>query len=97
VPEPRGSGAGLTAMTPLWGTPPRAGSPFRSAMDEGIGVKTRWQIQDGGRLRRTDATRPCPGDRRPGGEPQAHGTGQASAVAFCQQFRPVTPRPISRC
>jgi putative aldouronate transport system substrate-binding protein len=47
VPEPRGGGAELTAMTPLWGTPPRPGNPYWSAMDEAIGVRMRWQIQDG--------------------------------------------------
>jgi putative aldouronate transport system substrate-binding protein len=28
VPEPRGGGAELTAMTPLWGTPPRPGNAY---------------------------------------------------------------------
>lgn len=48
VPEPRGGGATFTAMVPLWGTPPRPGNPFWTAMDEAIGVTMRWQIQDGG-------------------------------------------------
>ena len=47
VPEPRGGGAELSAMTPLWGTPPRPGNPFWTAMDEGIGVRMDWQVQDG--------------------------------------------------
>jgi putative aldouronate transport system substrate-binding protein len=47
VPRPRGGGAELTAMTPLWGPPPRPGNPFWAAMDEGIGVRMHWQIQDG--------------------------------------------------
>ncbi|MDT0347427.1 extracellular solute-binding protein [Streptomyces litchfieldiae] len=47
VPEPRGGGAELTAMTPLWGTPPRPGNPFWTAMDEAIGVRMNWRIQDG--------------------------------------------------
>ncbi|MGP3972354.1 extracellular solute-binding protein [Streptomyces sp. 6N223] len=47
VPNPRGGGAELTAMTPLWGTPPRPGNPFWTAMDEGIGVRMTWQVQDG--------------------------------------------------
>ncbi|TDC05022.1 extracellular solute-binding protein [Streptomyces sp. 8K308] len=47
VPEPRGGGARLRAMTPLWGTPPRAGNPFWTAMDEGSGVRVDWRIQHG--------------------------------------------------
>ncbi len=47
VPEPRGGGAELTAMTPLWGTQPRPGNAYWTAMDEGIGVRTNWRIQDG--------------------------------------------------
>jgi len=46
VPDPRGSGE-FNAMTPLWGTPPRPGNPFWNAMDEAIGVKMNWQVQDG--------------------------------------------------
>jgi putative aldouronate transport system substrate-binding protein len=34
-------------MVPLWGTPPRPGNPFWTAMDEAIGGDMRWQIQDG--------------------------------------------------
>ncbi len=47
VPEPRGGGADLTAMTPLWGTQPRPGNAYWTAMDEGIGVRMNWRIQDG--------------------------------------------------
>ncbi|MGP4112445.1 extracellular solute-binding protein [Streptomyces sp. 4N509B] len=47
VPEPLGSGGEFTAMTPLWGTPPRPGNPFWTAMDEAIGVRMNWQTQDG--------------------------------------------------
>jgi putative aldouronate transport system substrate-binding protein len=47
VPRPRGSGGEFTAMTPLWGTPPQDGNPFWAAMDEAIGVRMRWQTQDG--------------------------------------------------
>lgn len=47
VPEPLGSGGEFTAMTPLWGTPPPGGNPFWAAMDEAIGVRMRWQTQDG--------------------------------------------------
>jgi putative aldouronate transport system substrate-binding protein len=47
VPEPLGSGGEFTAMTPLWGTPPRPGNPFWTAMDEAIGVRMTWQTQDG--------------------------------------------------
>jgi putative aldouronate transport system substrate-binding protein len=47
VPEPRGGGAELTVMIPLWGTPPRRGNAYGTAMDEGIGVRMTWRIQDG--------------------------------------------------
>jgi putative aldouronate transport system substrate-binding protein len=47
VPEPRGGGGRITAMTPLWGTPPESGNPFWRAMDEAIGVEMNWQVQDG--------------------------------------------------
>ncbi len=47
VPEPRGGGGRITAMTPLWGTPPESGNPFWRAMDEAIGVRMNWQVQDG--------------------------------------------------
>ncbi len=47
VPEPRGGDAQFSAMTPLWGPQPRPGNPFWTAMDEGIGVRMDWRIQDG--------------------------------------------------
>ncbi|MEO3751090.1 extracellular solute-binding protein [Streptomyces sp. B6B3] len=47
VPEPRGGGGRITAMTPLWGTPPESGNPFWQAMDEAIGVRMNWLVQDG--------------------------------------------------
>ncbi|MEO3754546.1 extracellular solute-binding protein [Streptomyces sp. B6B3] len=47
VPEPRGNGGEFTAMTPLWGTPPRPGNEFWTMVDQAIGVRMRWQTQDG--------------------------------------------------
>lgn len=47
VPTPKGNGGTFTAMTPLWGTPPRSGNEYWTAMDEAIGVKMNWQTQDG--------------------------------------------------
>ncbi|WP_165987613.1 extracellular solute-binding protein [Streptomyces sp. YIM 98790] len=47
VPEPKGGGAELSAMTPLWGTAPKPGNAYWTAMDEAIGVKMTWQTQDG--------------------------------------------------
>ncbi|GAB3122012.1 extracellular solute-binding protein [Streptomyces calidiresistens] len=47
VPEPKGSGGELTAMTPLWGTPPRAGNEYWTTMDERVGLTVTWQTQDG--------------------------------------------------
>src|SRR5690606_23600888 len=47
VPKPRGNGGRFTIMSPLWGTPPRPGNDYWTAMDEAIGVRVTWQIQDG--------------------------------------------------
>lgn len=47
VPKPRGSGGEFSAMTPLWGTPPRAGNDYWTAVDKAIGVNVKWQTQDG--------------------------------------------------
>lgn len=47
VPAPKGSGGEYTAMTPLWGTAPKRGNAYWTAMDERIGVTMNWQTQDG--------------------------------------------------
>ncbi|MFF4713954.1 extracellular solute-binding protein [Streptomyces eurythermus] len=47
VPKKLGSGGELTIMAPLWGTPPDNDNPYYKAMNEAIGVRTRWQNQDG--------------------------------------------------
>ncbi|MFI9614270.1 Tat pathway signal sequence domain protein [Streptomyces sp. NPDC052023] len=47
VPKKLGQGSQLTVMAPLWGTSPKAGNPYWTAMDEAIGVRIRWQNQDG--------------------------------------------------
>ncbi|SFD02142.1 extracellular solute-binding protein [Streptomyces aidingensis] len=47
VPEPLAGGTALSAMTPLWGTAPKKGNPYWTAMDEAIGTAMTWQIQDG--------------------------------------------------
>ncbi|MFH9088371.1 extracellular solute-binding protein [Streptomyces sp. NPDC017673] len=47
VPKKLGSGGELTVMAPLWGTPPDDDNPYYRAMNEAIGVRTRWQNQDG--------------------------------------------------
>ncbi|MGP3982376.1 extracellular solute-binding protein [Streptomyces sp. KR80] len=47
VPKKLGKGGELTVMAPLWGTSPKAGNPYWTAMDEAVGVKVTWQNQDG--------------------------------------------------
>jgi putative aldouronate transport system substrate-binding protein len=47
VPKKLGQGGTVTVMAPLWGTPPKSGNPYWTAMDEAIGVKVNWQNQDG--------------------------------------------------
>ncbi|MFV0126424.1 extracellular solute-binding protein [Streptomyces sp. HMX112] len=47
VPEKLGKGGNVTVMAPLWGTPPKAGNPYWTAMDEAIGTTVTWQNQDG--------------------------------------------------
>ncbi|MDB1089682.1 extracellular solute-binding protein [Streptomyces sp. ACA25] len=47
VPTPKGSGAELNIMSPLWGTPPKKGNGYWTMMDEAIGVRMSWQTQDG--------------------------------------------------
>ncbi len=34
-------------MAPLWGSPPKSGNPWYTAMNDAIGVRVEWQNQDG--------------------------------------------------
>lgn len=48
VPEPPGSGAVFTAMTPLWGTiPPKNGNQYYEAVNDMLGSTIDFQITDG--------------------------------------------------
>ncbi|MFV2119847.1 Tat pathway signal sequence domain protein [Streptomyces sp. Act-28] len=47
VPRKLGKGGTVRIMAPLWGSPPKSDNPWYRAMDEAIGVRTRWQNQDG--------------------------------------------------
>ncbi|KUH39960.1 MULTISPECIES: extracellular solute-binding protein [Streptomyces] len=47
VPEKLGKGGTVRIMAPLWGSPPKSDNPYYRAMDAAIGVRTRWQNQDG--------------------------------------------------
>ncbi|MEN8651937.1 extracellular solute-binding protein [Streptomyces sp. 21So2-11] len=47
VPKKLGKGGELTIMSPIYGTAPKAGNPYWTAMDEGAGVRVKWQNQDG--------------------------------------------------
>ncbi|WP_228975905.1 extracellular solute-binding protein [Streptomyces sp. DH12] len=47
VPEKLGKGGTVRIMAPLWGSPPRSDNAYYQAMDAAIGVRTRWQNQDG--------------------------------------------------
>lgn len=47
VPETPGKGGSYTFFTPLWGSDPGKGSKYFAAMDEALGVKVNWQLQDG--------------------------------------------------
>jgi len=48
VPQPPGSGAVFTAMTPLWGTiPPTKGNRYYEAVNEILGSTIEFQITDG--------------------------------------------------
>ncbi|MFJ9701242.1 extracellular solute-binding protein [Streptomyces fradiae] len=47
VPRRLGKGGTVRIMAPLWGSPPPGGNAWYRAMDEAIGVTTRWQNQDG--------------------------------------------------
>ncbi|HET6859744.1 MAG TPA: extracellular solute-binding protein [Streptomyces sp.] len=47
VPKKLGKGGRFTLMSPIYGTAPKAGNPYWTAMDEGAGVQVKWQNQDG--------------------------------------------------
>ncbi|MGW0390450.1 Tat pathway signal sequence domain protein [Streptomyces sp. NPDC003042] len=47
VPDKLGTGAPLKVMSPLWGTPPKAGCAYYEAVDAAAGTKVTWQNQDG--------------------------------------------------
>lgn len=42
-----GKGGSYTFFTPLWGSDPGSDSKYFAAMDEALGVKIKWQLQDG--------------------------------------------------
>ncbi|MCJ1676630.1 extracellular solute-binding protein [Streptomyces sp. APSN-46.1] len=47
VPDKLGTGAPFKIMSPLWGTPPKAGCAYYEAVDAAAGTKVTWQNQDG--------------------------------------------------
>ncbi|MFF9838772.1 extracellular solute-binding protein [Streptomyces sp. NPDC013740] len=47
VPTKLGTGAPLAIMAPLWGTPPKAGCAYYTALDAAAGTRITWQNQDG--------------------------------------------------
>lgn len=47
VPAKLGTGVPLKIMSPLWGTPPKAGCAYYEAVDAAAGTKVTWQNQDG--------------------------------------------------
>ncbi|MFD7319559.1 extracellular solute-binding protein [Streptomyces sp. NPDC059875] len=47
VPDKLGTGAPLKIMSPLWGTPPKPGCAYYTALDAAAGTKVTWQNQDG--------------------------------------------------
>ncbi|MGR4880351.1 Tat pathway signal sequence domain protein [Streptomyces sp. LARHCF249] len=47
VPAKLGTGAPFKIMSPLWGTPPKAGCAYYEAVDAAAGTKVTWQNQDG--------------------------------------------------
>ncbi|GAA4843620.1 extracellular solute-binding protein [Kitasatospora terrestris] len=42
-----GKGGSYTFFTPLWGADPGSGSKYFAAMDDALGIKVKWQLQDG--------------------------------------------------
>ncbi|MCT2590080.1 extracellular solute-binding protein [Streptomyces sp. N2-109] len=47
VPKKLGKGSELTIMAPIYGTSPKQGNPYWTAMDEGAGVSVKWENQEG--------------------------------------------------
>ncbi|MGY0070055.1 extracellular solute-binding protein [Streptomyces sp. QTS137] len=47
VPEKLGKGSKITVMSPFWGSPPKGGNAYYTAMNDLIGVDVVWQNQDG--------------------------------------------------
>ncbi|MFE6622906.1 extracellular solute-binding protein [Streptomyces sp. NPDC057740] len=47
VPEKLGTGAPIKIMSPFWGSPPKPGNPYYTALDAAAGTKITWQNQDG--------------------------------------------------
>ncbi|WP_328642736.1 extracellular solute-binding protein [Streptomyces canus] len=47
VPEKLGTGAPFKVMSPFWGSPPKAGCAYYTALDAAAGTKVTWQNQDG--------------------------------------------------
>lgn len=47
VPEKLGTGAPFKIMSPFWGSPPKAGCAYYTALDAAAGTKITWQNQDG--------------------------------------------------
>jgi putative aldouronate transport system substrate-binding protein len=47
VPQKLGKGSKVTAMGPLWGSPPKSDCDWYKAMNEAMGVEFTWQNQDG--------------------------------------------------
>lgn len=47
VPKKLGTGAPIKIMSPFWGSPPKPGNPYYTALDSAAGTKVTWQNQDG--------------------------------------------------
>ncbi|MFD3730877.1 extracellular solute-binding protein [Streptomyces sp. NPDC058632] len=47
VPKKLGKGNEVTVMSPFWGSPPKGGNAYYTAMNDLIGVDVVWQNQDG--------------------------------------------------
>ncbi|MGW1886075.1 extracellular solute-binding protein [Streptomyces sp. NPDC001970] len=47
VPDKLGTGAALKVMSPFWGSPPKPGCAYYTALDAAAGTKITWQNQDG--------------------------------------------------
>jgi putative aldouronate transport system substrate-binding protein len=47
VPEKLATGAPFKIMSPFWGSPPKAGCAYYTALDAAAGTKITWQNQDG--------------------------------------------------